>query len=172
MTAGSHDPEEPYVPEYDDEDEMYSRRERGAPYDRGRQRSRVVSDFLRRAIEGTMDSVQNTGSLSKEALQYLFQQGDKGRREVLRIVANEVGDFLRHTDLSTELVKVLTGIQVELNASIRFKATEEGKIETELGEESGVSVSVDGQREGKRTEPEAPGSAVPPSDGNDPEKEI
>lgn len=111
----------------DDDDDLFFRRE-------GRQRPDKdrgvlgVSDFVRRAIENTVGSVQSTGTLSKEALQYVIQQGDRGRREVVRIVASEVGDFLRKTDLSQEVTKILTSVQMEFSATIKFKPTETGGL--------------------------------------------
>ena len=73
-----------------------------------------------------------------DSLDYVLQQGDKSRKEVLRIVAHEMGDFLRNVDLSSEVVKVLTGIQVEVNASIRFKPSPDGasvvpRVDTTVG---------------------------------------
>ena len=118
-----------------EDDDMFARRERQ------RHSSRVVSDFVRRAIENTVGQVQSSGALPKDALHYLLQQGDKGRKEVVRIVAKEVGDFLRHTDISSEVVKVLTNVQVDMSASIRFKRNPEGRLTTELGEDAHVSVS-------------------------------
>jgi hypothetical protein len=109
------------------EDEMFAHRERFSGQDR-RTRPHAVSEFVRRAIENTVGSVQTTSSLSKEALNYLLQQGDRGKRELVRIVANEVGQFLRGVDLSSELVKVLTSVQLEVNASIRFRPTTEGSV--------------------------------------------
>lgn len=132
--------EEPPEGEYD-EDEMFARRERQ------RHGSRVVSDFVRRAIENTVGQVQSSGALPKDALHYLLQQGDKGRKEVVRIVAKEVGDFLRHTDISSEVVKVLTNVQVDMSASIRFKRNPEGRLTTELGEDTHVSVTGPGEAE-------------------------
>lgn len=126
--------DDPAEGEYDDDD-MFARRERQ------RHSSRVVSDFVRRAIENTVGQVQSSGALPKDALHYLLQQGDKGRKEVVRIVAKEVGDFLRHTDISSEVVKVLTNVQVDMSASIRFKRNPEGRLTTELGEDAHVSVT-------------------------------
>ena len=126
---------EPVEGEYD-EDEMFQRRERQ------RHSSRVVSDFVRRAIENTVGQVQSTGALPKDALHYLIQQGDKGRKEIVRIVAKEVGDFLRHTDVSSEVVKILTNVQLDMSASIRFKRNPEGRLSTELGDDTHVSVTA------------------------------
>lgn len=116
-----------------DDDEMFTQRERG-----GERRQRpFVSDFVRRAIENTMGSVQSTGSLSREALSYLLQQGDRGKREVVRIVAHEVGEFLRGVDLSGEIIKVLSGIQLDVSASVRFKPTADG-VRPEIKSETKV----------------------------------
>jgi len=116
------------------EDDMFTQRERygaGAGARTG-QRPRVVSEFVRRAIENTVGSMSNTGNLSREALNYLLQQGDKGKREMVRIVAQEVSEFLKGVDLSSEVVKVLSNLQVDVNASIRFKQTKDGSITPEI----------------------------------------
>jgi hypothetical protein len=126
-----------------DDDEMFARRER---------EGRVgVGDFVRRAIENTVGSVQNTSSTTRDALQYLLHQGDKGRKEILRIVAKEVGDFLHHVDLSSEIIKVLTNVEMDFNASVRFKRVG-NSVKPEFSKQSGVSV----------TEPES--SEPPPAE--------
>ena len=106
-------------------DEMFSREEVDPAEARDRP-SLGITDFVRKKLESTVEQVQTTGSLSKEALTYVIQQGDKGRKEVLRIVAQEVGDFLKNTDLSQEITKVLTGLKIDVNASIAFRANETG----------------------------------------------
>ncbi len=116
--------EDPYFVEAEDEEEMFGTRGDG---ERSR-RSRAVPDFVRRAIENTVGSVQNTGTVSKEALQYILHQGDRTKREVVRIVASEVGDFLQHVDISREIIKVLTSVQAEVSLSVRFKPTKGGGI--------------------------------------------
>ncbi|MCC7384117.1 MAG: hypothetical protein IT384_19900 [Deltaproteobacteria bacterium] len=120
----SHRPDDPFTGAEDEEDrvdldDLFGRREaKSERRPRGR-----VPEFVRRAIENTVGSVPSTGTLSREALEYL----DKGRREVLRIVASEVGDFLRNTDLSREVVKILSSLQVEVNASLRFRPVGEAR---------------------------------------------
>jgi hypothetical protein len=124
-----------------EDDDMFARRERA----RDRQRQRGVSDFVRRAFENTVGSVQGSGNLPKDAITYLLQQGDRGKREVVRIVAKEVGDFLRQVDISSEVVKILSSLQVEVSATVRFKPTEDGKAvrpEVEAGSQLAV---LDGQ---------------------------
>jgi len=122
-----------------DIDELLRRGSRGS--DRDADRRSGVGDLFRRAIENTVGSVQNTGSLSREAISYLLQQGDKGKREIVRIVANEVGDFLRQVDFSSEIIKVLTSVQMDLNASVKFRRNEAGDgIVPEVSQDSQVSV--------------------------------
>ncbi len=121
-----------------EDDDMFARRERD-------RRQGVVTDFVRRAIENTVGQVQNTSSISREAIHYLLQQGDRGRKEVLRIVGKEVGDFLRHVDISTEVIKVLTGIQMDFSASVRFRHAD-GKLKPEI-EKSEVSVTEEADTE-------------------------
>ncbi len=119
-----------------EDDDMFSHRERD------RRPPGVVTDFVRRAIENTVGQVQNTGSLSREAIHYLLQQGDRGRKELLRIVGKEVGDFLRHVDISTEVIKVLTGLQMDFTASVKFRHSD-GKLKPEVSADSKVSPSED-----------------------------
>ena len=107
------------------QDEMFNRETGDAAEERDRP-TLGITDFVRKKLESTVEQVQTTGNLSKEALTYVIQQGDKGRKEVLRIVAQEVGDFLKNTDLSQEITKVLTGLKIDVNASIAFRANETG----------------------------------------------
>lgn len=123
----------------DPDDDMFGRRERH------RQGSRVVGDFVRRAIENTVGQVQSSGAMPKEAISYLLQQSDKGRKEVVRLVASEVGEFLRHTDISSEVVKILTNVQVDMSASLRFKRNPEGRLSTEI--DDGAEVTLKGADE-------------------------
>src|SRR5262249_966827 len=85
--------------------------------ERGNRRRPGVSDFVRRAIEKT---VGESSVIGKDALSHLLQQGDRGRKEVLRIIANEVGEFLRNTDLSDQIVKILTSVEVDLSMNVKF----------------------------------------------------
>lgn len=121
---------------------------------RERPPTRLVSEFVRRAIDNTLGQVHYSSSVPKDALQYLLHQGDRGRREIVRIVAKEVGDFLRATDLSSELIKVLTSVQVDVSASVRFKRNANGDIEpdvqhrTEVAHEGQKTVVSDSEETG------------------------
>jgi hypothetical protein len=129
-----------------EDDDMFARRER-------ERRQGVVTDFVRRAIENTVGQVQTTSNLSRDAIQYLLQQGDKGRKEVLRIVAKEVGEFLRHVDISTEVIKVLTGVQMDFTASVKFRHAD-GKLKPEISQDVSITESPEPEPAPPADEPE------------------
>ncbi|MBK8012971.1 MAG: hypothetical protein IPK13_16645 [Deltaproteobacteria bacterium] len=154
----SFDPDDPppFRDEPDDDDEMFSRRERSEGG-----RSNLVGEFVRRAIENTVGQAKSTGTLSREALMFLLQQGDRGKKEIVRVVAKEVGDFLRHVDLSSEVVKVLTGLQVDFQASVRFRKNPEGAVEPVISSDAGVSLTE--PTEGSASAPRSVSSSSSPS---------
>ncbi|MEM1022726.1 MAG: hypothetical protein AAGD10_03995 [Myxococcota bacterium] len=126
-------------------------------YERDRQRGRVVGEFVRRAIDNAFEQVQSSSAAPKEALSFLLHQGDKGRREVVRIVAKEVGDFLRATDLSSEVIKVLTGVQAELNVKVKFRRTEGGGVKPDLDGDIKIPepLEPDEEQEDSKLDPDA-----------------
>jgi hypothetical protein len=80
----------------------------------------------------TEDGIRNAVGdlrLPKEAIQFLLTQTDNGRREVVRIVSDELKDFLRGMDLTGELRSALVGLTLEVNASIKIK---DESAETEI----------------------------------------
>lgn len=102
-------------------------------------KTRLVSEFVRRAIDNAVGQVQSSGSLSREALGFLIQHGDRGRKEVVRLVAKEVGDFLRATDLSSEVIKVLTNVRMDV--SVSFRKNDDGGVDPVVQQ----STEVDGE---------------------------
>ncbi len=141
---------------HDDHDDLF------APYDDERRRARKdrnsVPDLLRRAIENTFESVKDTGAIPKEAIAYLLQQGDRGRRELVKVAAKELGDFLRATDISSEVVKVLTAVQMDMKVSVRFKRNPEGGAVI-------PEVDVEKKIEDSSSIPTPPASNEPPKSG-------
>lgn len=131
-----------------------------------RERRPRVSDFVRRAIENTVGTVQDKGSTTREALEYLLRQGDKSRKEIFRVVASEVGDFLKHVDLAGEVVKILTSVEVEVKASVKFKPTQ-GALGVEPTPDSSVSVSL-AQPDRALDRAEKPKESVPPPPPEEP----
>ena len=102
-------------------DDLFARRESSRSKGRG-----SVPDFVRRAIENTMGSVQSTQNVSKEALQFFLSTTDKTRREIVRIAASEVGEFLRQSDIASEVIKVLTSVEADVQLRVKFRRTDKG----------------------------------------------
>lgn len=60
-------------------------------------------------------------TLPKELINYLFNQMDRGKNEIVSIIGREFNHFLNATDLSEELKKVLSEMSIEVKAEINFK---------------------------------------------------
>jgi len=72
----------------------------------------LTEDLVRRAIEET--------PLPREVGGFLAGQAESVRKEFYRIVAREVGTFLKTINLSKELQKLLTSLSFEIKTEIRF----------------------------------------------------
>jgi hypothetical protein len=62
----------------------------------------------------------------REVAHYLLSQVEETKNGLFRVVAKEVRDFLEHTNLGSEMQKMLTTVQFEINTTIRFKPNEAG----------------------------------------------
>lgn len=65
--------------------------------------------------------------LPKDAIASLLQQTERSRRELLRLISDELKRYLRAVDLPGEIRKALTGMRLEVNAQIRFVEDEESR---------------------------------------------
>jgi hypothetical protein len=101
------------------------------PPDEVKKLSGLVPDIVRRAVltgvgalfmteEGIRNMVGEM-KLPKDALGFLLSQAEKTRTEVARVVTQEVRRFLESETLRREIWKVLTGVTLEVNASIQLK---------------------------------------------------
>ncbi len=121
----------------------------------------VIPDILKRAVERGVERAteapENLKSfvgelkIPKEIAHYLLSQVDETKNGLFRVVAKEMGDFLKNTNLAGELQKVLTSVQFEVNTTIRFRPN-------------------DGPRDGKAEKASAKGqgdSSVEPAEGRE-----
>ena len=94
-----------------------------------------VPDIVRRAVltgvgalfmteEGIRNMVTDM-KLPKDALAFLLSQADKTRTEVARVVTQEMRRFLESETLRREIWKLLTGVSIEVNATIQLKPSGE-----------------------------------------------
>jgi hypothetical protein len=126
----------------------------------------VVGDLLKRAVltgvgalfmteEGIRSAVGEL-KLPKDVLSFLLAQAERTRGDVARVVTQEVRRFLESDTLQRQVWKILTGITLEVNATIQLKPSGE----------PGMKVSL---RRGERdpegrpdSKPEAPAPGEPP----------
>jgi hypothetical protein len=104
--------------------------------------SGIVPDIVRRAVltgvgalfmteEGIRNLVGDM-KMPKDALAFLIAQADKTRSEVARVVTHEVRRFLESETLRREMWKLLTGVTLEVNATIQLKRSGEPGIKAKI----------------------------------------
>ena len=112
------------------------------PSDDVKKLSGLVPDIVRRAVltgvgalfmtEEGLRSLVGEMKLPKDALAFLLAQADKTRSEVARVVTSEVRRFLESETLRREMWKLLTGVTLEVNASIQLKPSGEPGFKAKL----------------------------------------
>jgi len=118
----------------DDDDEL--------PPEEMKKISAIVPDIVRRAVltgvgalfmteEGIRNLVGDM-KMPKDALAFLMAQADRTRSEVARVVTQEVRRFLESETLRREIWKVLTGVTLEVNATIQLKPSGEPGFNAKL----------------------------------------
>ena len=101
----------------------------------------VVTDSIRKAVFGGLSALfvseegirQTIGELPKDALSFLLSQTDKTRRELMRVVSDELKSFLRQLDLQGEVKEMLSGLTVEVKAEISFR--ENGQVVSKINQD-------------------------------------
>ncbi|HEY3822828.1 MAG TPA: hypothetical protein VGL81_36940 [Polyangiaceae bacterium] len=99
--------------------------------ERRRRLDSVIPELLKRAVEiGVGKAAEAPDNLKefvggmkvpREVAHYLLSQVEETKNGLFRVVAKEVRDFLEHTNLGSEMQKMLTTVQFEINTTIRFK---------------------------------------------------
>lgn len=127
-------------PGFDEDWEDSGNDDEGEFADEGR--SGRVAESLRKVLVSGLSAVLMTEEgirqvvsdlrLPKDAMGYLYQQAERSRREVTRIVGEEVKHFLQTTDMAGLLRKSLSGMRVEVHAQLKFN--DDFEIETTVDE--------------------------------------
>jgi len=120
---------------------------------------RILPDLIRRGLEagrGPLGRVSESFFPRDIAASVVSQLGDI-RSGVVKAVAQEVGRFLREADIASEVRKVLTGLDIEAQVRLRFKAREDGtlkpSLDVKLGEDKQDKPAAEQRRS---TAPQAP----------------
>jgi hypothetical protein len=134
----------------------------------GREESRAgfVPEFVRKmavaslgAIFMTEEGIRSLAGqlkLPKEVLGYILGQAEKTKDEVGRVVSEELRRFLQSEKLRDELLKLVSGMTIEVKAQIRLVPPEESEAgepgESEAPTRTKVVVSeLNTRRGGKKT---------------------
>lgn len=121
----------------------------------------ILPDLLRKAVFTGMgalfmteEGIRNAAGqvkLPKDVLAFLLTQADKTRGEVVRVVTHEMRRFLESETLRREVWKILTGVTLEVNATVRLKPSGEPGMK--------FSVKRKADEKGKSAAGEEPASA-------------
>ena len=114
-------------------------------------RAGFVPEFMRKvAVAGlgalfmTEEGIRSLAGqlkLPKEVLGYILGQAEKTKDEVGRVVSEELRRFLQSEKLRDELLKVVSGMTIEVKAQIRLVPPEDGEAD-ETGTPGRTKVTV------------------------------
>ncbi|MFW6369147.1 MAG: hypothetical protein ACOC0J_01030 [Myxococcota bacterium] len=79
--------------------------------------------------EGIRNAVADL-KLPREVVSTMLANTEKARAELFRLIAVELRRFLEEANIAGELRKVLIGLSMDVNASISFRASEDGRLVT------------------------------------------
>lgn len=129
---------------------------------------RVMPEGFKRRIETGLENMMKEGRLKsivgemklpKEVVNYIMAQMDETKHSALKIVARETRLFLEKTNISEELLKLLTQISFEIKTQVRFVPNDRP---FKKGDK--LKLEVDGPKiKGSRNTPEEPADENEPA---------
>jgi hypothetical protein len=129
--------------------------------DKRRRLDSVIPELIKRAVELGVEKASEAPDnlkelvthlkLPREAASLLLAHADETKNDLFRVVGKEVRHFLEHTNLASEMQKLLTTVQFEISTTIRFKPnpghTDPGRMpKPEVKSEMRVKRGDDGAR--------------------------
>jgi hypothetical protein len=109
--------------------------------DRRRRLDSVIPELLKRAVEIGVEKATEAPDnlkelvggikLPREMAHYLLAQVEETKNVLVGVVAREVRDFLENTNISSEMKKLLTTVELEISTTVRFKPNEASGAEGE-----------------------------------------
>jgi len=88
--------------------------------------------YLRKLVDSglaVLDANNKIGkfALPKETLHLIVNSLDKMKTEIVILIGNEVKEFLNASNMSEEIVKAMSQLEIEVKADIKFKTAGEKK---------------------------------------------
>ena len=109
---------------------------------------KMVPEGFKKRIEAGVESVLKDGRLKslmgdfklpKEIAAHMMSQVDETKQAAVAVIARETRLFLEKTNLSEELVKMLSKISLEVKTQVRFIPNENS-----TGEKGGIKLEITG----------------------------
>src|SRR3990167_8111062 len=83
-----------------------------------------LTDLAKKIFLASLGGAVSMGErLPKEAVNFLLDQAEKRKEDLVDRLAIEVSKFLDKLDVSQELRKALRGLELDLHATLRFSGT-------------------------------------------------
>ena len=82
-----------------------------------------ITDIARKIFLASLGAVSMGERLPKEAMNFILDQAERRKEDVVDRLAVEVSKFLEKLDVSQELKKALQGLEIDLQATLRFSGT-------------------------------------------------
>ena len=132
----------------------------------------------------TEEGIRNVVSdlkLPGEVVRVLVQQAEGTKKELFRLVGQEIRSFLEQSNLSQELAKLLASVTVDIHTTIRFLPDEAGdvsprfKVSTEItqqGDPPGEGGGQELDEDQDQPQDARPGQPVPADEGQSPKTNL
>ena len=73
------------------------------------------------STEGGLRNMVGEITLPGEIISYMTKSIDRAKNEIVRMISDEVRQFLNHLNLTEEMVKAMSNLSIEVSAQIKFK---------------------------------------------------
>jgi SMC interacting uncharacterized protein involved in chromosome segregation len=114
---------------------------------------RIVPELVKKLVDAGVERIADGPDslkqilaelkLPKDALSVLTSQLDEARRDVSQVISREIREFLERSSLSEELLKLLSGLTLEIKTQIRFVPNKDGQLRPKTEVQTKLGTPVD-----------------------------
>ncbi len=83
------------------------------------------------STEDNVRSIVGELTLPKELMNYFMSQIDRTKTDIVNLIGREVSQFLQATNVSEEVVKALSQLEISVKAEVKFKHSSESSDKEE-----------------------------------------